>query len=65
MKSREQYKNRTYTKIILEDGLTIIQCNDCNAYAEKPGGIKHHDTCQPGEAAYWRDFYREASLEYE
>jgi len=52
------------TKIETEFG-TFYTCNNCGATAELPEAIKHHDTCTPGEAKYWKDFYNEANKEEE
>lgn len=35
----------------------IFQCVDCGACAEDPEGIEHYESCKPGTAAYWADYY--------
>ena len=44
-------------------GVMINKCNNCGAYAEEGTKIKHYDTCRPGEAKYWENFYEEANSE--
>lgn len=64
----------TYTHLDIEDGEFVAQCNDCGAYVlylpeegcssiEAEGRVKHHPTCQPGDAEKWAAFYEEADDE--
>jgi hypothetical protein len=36
-------------------------CNDCGAYAPTAREVKHHATCQPGDARKWAEFYEKAN----
>ena len=40
----------------LED-IKMFICDDCGAHADHPSLIKHHESCNPGESAYWQEYY--------
>ena len=40
-----------------EGATEIWSCNDCGAYADKPENVKHHESCNPGEARRWEEYY--------
>ena len=44
-----------------DEEYTVYNCNNCNAHAETPQLIKHHDTCNPGSALYarWAGYHNE------
>lgn len=50
---REDFEDPAFTQV--EEDVWV--CNDCGAHAGSPRDIKHYPSCQPGESAYWEDFY--------
>ncbi len=55
----------TYTKIDMDEGEAIYVCNDCGAYGDAEDEVVHHQTCHPGESAYWQAMYDQADEEVE
>lgn len=47
----------TYTHLDIGEPNDVVICNDCGAFADSEDEVVHHQTCEPGSAKKWEEYY--------